>query len=167
MYRLSNVQICTVFRPGNQAQVAQLEQRFVNQTDVDFRSLDIPVNAVATALKNFFSALAEPVIPANLYTDLLESVQLDDRYRIGRMRSVLGQLPDANREVLRYLLAHMATVARNSQTTAMDMRNLSKCWWPTLLRPEFGSFEDMAARTPKLEELALLLFENANRLLID
>ena len=40
---------------------------------VDFHSLDIPVNAVATALKQFFSDLAEPVIPAYHYGELTEA----------------------------------------------------------------------------------------------
>ncbi len=32
---------------------------------MDIRSLDIPVNAVATALKQFFSDLPEPLIPGH------------------------------------------------------------------------------------------------------
>uniref|UniRef100_A0A914VS33 Rho-GAP domain-containing protein n=1 Tax=Plectus sambesii TaxID=2011161 RepID=A0A914VS33_9BILA len=35
--------------PGNQSQVAQLEQKFVENHALDFRTLDLPVNAVATA----------------------------------------------------------------------------------------------------------------------
>ena len=40
---------------------------------VDFRSLDIPVNAVATALKGFFGDLAEPLIPTHYHNELLDT----------------------------------------------------------------------------------------------
>ena len=51
------------------------------------------MNAVATALKNFFSALAEPVLPYALYNDLIAAVGADDQ-KLHAIRRVLeaGQL---------------------------------------------------------------------------
>ena len=44
--------------------------------DVDFYSLDIPVPAVATALKGFFSDLTEPLVPSHLSDQLIEAAGL-------------------------------------------------------------------------------------------
>ena len=41
--------------------------------DLDIRILDIQVNAVATALKQFFNDLPDPVVPSNLYDELFEA----------------------------------------------------------------------------------------------
>lgn len=60
--------------PGNQAHVVQLEQRFIEDPNVSFYELDLPVNAVATSLKNFFSSLNEPVVPYSLYGELMEAM---------------------------------------------------------------------------------------------
>ena len=47
--------ICKFFRvPGNRAHVDLLFQNFDEDANVDFDSLDIAVNAVATAVKDFF-----------------------------------------------------------------------------------------------------------------
>ena len=39
----------------------------------DIESLEIPVNAVATLLKSFFSELSEALIPSSLCDELLEA----------------------------------------------------------------------------------------------
>jgi len=40
----------------------------------DMRSAGVPVSAVVTALKQFFSELREPVISLDLYEDLKDAV---------------------------------------------------------------------------------------------
>ena len=39
---------------------------------VDIVAHDIPVNAVATALKQFFSDLSQPLVPTQYYDELIE-----------------------------------------------------------------------------------------------
>ena len=41
--------------------------------NVDIKAEEIPVNAVATALKQFFSDLREPLIPTSLHDELTEA----------------------------------------------------------------------------------------------
>ncbi|PIO61272.1 RhoGAP domain protein, partial [Teladorsagia circumcincta] len=60
--------------PGNQAQLSELEKAFREKGDVDIASLDMPVHVVATAVKNFFSCLAEPLIPTELHQDILDCI---------------------------------------------------------------------------------------------
>ena len=42
----------------------------------------------------------------------------------------------------------------------MDSKNLAKIWWPTILRPEFPSFETMAQSSQYLEQIILMLIDN-------
>ena len=43
---------------------------------MSLQRLDLPVNAVATALKNFFADLSEPVIPPEFYDELMQAMFL-------------------------------------------------------------------------------------------
>ncbi|XP_022236205.1 rho GTPase-activating protein 190-like [Limulus polyphemus] len=58
--------------PGNRAHVDQLYQKFDEDSDVSIRDLDIPVNAVATALKDFFSKKLPPLLPVSVMEELNE-----------------------------------------------------------------------------------------------
>ncbi|VDO34084.1 unnamed protein product [Haemonchus placei] len=104
--------------PGNQAQLSELEKAFREKGDVDIAGLDMPVHVVATAVKNFFSCLAEPLIPTELHQDILD---------------IMTRLTPVNRNVLIYLTSHLERVA-SSPSTAMDVHNLSKVLFPTLFR---------------------------------
>lgn len=58
--------------PGNTAKVELLKEMFDhNKEDLDINSIDVGVNAVATALKGFFSDLSEPLIPSHLNDGLV------------------------------------------------------------------------------------------------
>jgi len=57
--------------PGNTAQVELLKEMFQHNKNIDISTIDIGINAVATALKGFFSDLAEPLIPAYLNQELV------------------------------------------------------------------------------------------------
>ena len=49
--------------PGNRAHVDLLFQKFDEDANIDFDSLDIAVNAVATAVKDFFFKRLPPLLP--------------------------------------------------------------------------------------------------------
>ena len=51
---------------------------FATDPSIDIHGLDIPVNAVATALKYFFAELiSEPLIPNNVFDDLLTATGMN------------------------------------------------------------------------------------------
>jgi Rho GTPase-activating protein 5 len=151
-----------------QAQVMMLEQKFVDShSTLDLASLELPVHAVATSLKNFFSCLPEPVIPIELHAaiDDAQASATDPSSRLSNVRQVLRALPRENRELVRFLCAHLRRVADNAERTSMSSTNLAKCWWPTLMRPHFDTFESMAKVTAQLELFILQLLEHYNELL--
>lgn len=63
--------------------MSQLIKNLINfdlDPHVDFAHLDIPVNAVATALKNFFATLSEPVVPTGFYEEIITTM---GKFRFG------------------------------------------------------------------------------------
>ncbi|MFH4973445.1 hypothetical protein AB6A40_000154 [Gnathostoma spinigerum] len=148
--------------PGNQAQVIQLERYYMLNNDVNFLSLDIPVHAVATALKNFFSSLPEPLIPYSLHDRLVGCLECDPSTTMERLQLIVQALPEANERTCNYLMQHLFRVSQHSSTNSMDVRNLSKVWWPTLFRPNFETFESMAVFVTRLELTTQLLIKSAS-----
>ncbi|KRX59548.1 Rho GTPase-activating protein [Trichinella sp. T9] len=142
--------------PGNQSQAAAVEQRFLENSDLSFKDLDVPVNVITTALKNYFAYQSEPLISTALYEPLIEAMALtDENERIGALRHILRKLTPKNHALLSYFLMHLRRIADHSEENAMDHRNLAKCLWPTLVRPQFDCFEKMAMMTQTLEDLVL------------
>lgn len=65
--------------PGNRAHVETLFARLAEDPNTILRSLDIPVNAVATALKDFLAKRLPPPIPTDMMAEI-ERVQLSCFY---------------------------------------------------------------------------------------
>ncbi|XP_013387311.1 rho GTPase-activating protein 190 isoform X1 [Lingula anatina] len=146
--------------PGNRAHVDLLLEKFKEDPNIDLNALDIPVNAVATALKGFFSDLHDPLIPSKLYDELIHAAGIQDKTgRLLALRGVLKKLPAVNHEVLKYLATHMHKVTKQSDVNSMDSKNLAICWWPTLLRPEFASFADMASNVMSLQDIVQTIID--------
>ena len=81
---------------------------FADQRDLDIRALDIPVNAMATALKQFFGDLTEPLIPLSLTDDLVDAACVRDRTeRLIALRTQLRRIPQCNWDVLKFLVKHL------------------------------------------------------------
>eukprot|EP00106_Octopus_bimaculoides_P018365 XP_014785807.1 PREDICTED: rho GTPase-activating protein 190-like [Octopus bimaculoides] len=145
--------------PGNRAQVELLLNKFQEDTSVDIMSLDIQVNAVATALKGFFNDLMEALFPSNLINELTEASGFPEKSsRLLALRGVLKKLPPTNYEVLKYLITHFSRISRSYATNNMDSKNLARCWWPTLIRMDFQSYGELTynSRIP-LEILQTLI----------
>ncbi|XP_015924613.1 rho GTPase-activating protein 190 isoform X18 [Parasteatoda tepidariorum] len=146
--------------PGNRAHVDLLFQKFDEDPSVSIRELDIPVNAVATALKDFFSKRLPPLIPPCLMNELTEisgasyssSGIQDKSCRLFTLRDLLKKLPSCNFEVLKFVFQHFVKVADNCRLNSMDSKNLAICWWPTLLPLEFSDMMMFERMRPHLED---------------
>lgn len=108
--------------PGNRAHVELLYQNFDEDDNVDIEILDIPVNAVATALKDFFSKHLPPLFEPELMNELEEiagsrgglasanpmnmEVKADRSCRLLALRGLLNKLPPANFAILKFIFQH-------------------------------------------------------------
>ncbi|XP_023223684.1 rho GTPase-activating protein 190-like isoform X2 [Centruroides sculpturatus] len=142
--------------PGNRAHVELLFQKFEEDPQISIRDLDIPVNAVATALKDFCKRLP-PLIPSQLMDELTDisgiSYRIQDRScRLFALRDLLKKLPSVNFEIIKFIFQHFVKVAENCRLNSMDSKNLAICWWPTLLPLEFTDMDVFERMRPHLED---------------
>ncbi|XP_060516601.1 rho GTPase-activating protein 190 [Cylas formicarius] len=161
--------------PGNRAHVDLLFQKFEEDCNVDIHELDIPVNAVATALKDFVSKRLPPLFDSEVMNEMEEiagtrmkpmvtttgniEVKTDRSCRLLALRGMLDKLPPINFQILKFMFQHFVKVTENSKLNSMDSKNLAICWWPTLLPIEFsdmGRFEQMR---PYLEDIVQTMID--------
>ncbi|KAI5636465.1 rhoGAP domain-containing protein [Phthorimaea operculella] len=158
--------------PGNRAHVEMLFNKFYEDPNVDLDTLDIPVNAVATALKDFFSKKLPPLldeasmaqledIAAMRGSTMAGGVELKDRsWRLLALRQLLNTaLTPVARATLDYVLDHFSRVADNSKLNSMDSKNLSICWWPTLLPVQFSDMGRFEMCRPYLEDIVQTMID--------
>ncbi|XP_028519787.1 rho GTPase-activating protein 190 isoform X2 [Apis cerana] len=160
--------------PGNRAHVELLFQKFEEDGNVDIHSLDIPVNAVATALKDFFSKRLPPLIDKERMSELEDisgargiskpmsatCMNMEDRScRLLALRLMLNKLKPVNFDVLKFIFHHFVKVAENCKLNSMDSKNLAICWWPTLLPIEFNDLGRFEAMRPYLEDVVQTMID--------
>ncbi|KAF1649877.1 Rho GTPase-activating protein 35, partial [Eudyptes chrysocome] len=111
---------------------------------LDLAEKDFTVNTVAGAMKSFFSELPEPLVP---YTMQAELVEAHSEYAPGGRRMVSrqsGSLPASRQRRLVPLLSRRR-VSHNHRVNLMTSENLSICFWPTLMRPDFSTMDALTA----------------------
>ncbi|XP_037027323.1 rho GTPase-activating protein 190 isoform X6 [Bradysia coprophila] len=163
--------------PGNRAHVDLLYQKLQEESSIDIEALDIPVNAVATALKDFFSKHLPPLFDKDLMSELEEiaacisssrglpsttlnmEVKTDRSCRLLALRSLLNKLPPYNFSILKYIFQHFVRVSENSKLNSMDSKNLAICWWPTLIPIEFTDMGHFEQLRPYLEDIVQTMID--------
>merc|ERR1712025_822959 len=140
--------------PGNRAHVDLLFQNFDEDPKVDIDELDIAVNAVATAVKDFFFKRLPPILEDDHMAELETISMIPDRsIKVLELGKLIKRLPKTNFAVLKFIFQHFVKVTESSKDNCMDSKNLAICWWPTLLQYEFGdlgkfeSYKWLASRT--------------------
>uniref|UniRef100_A0A8C4R674 Rho GTPase activating protein 5 n=1 Tax=Eptatretus burgeri TaxID=7764 RepID=A0A8C4R674_EPTBU len=133
---------------GNKADQENLQLIFEKDNSVDFAKLNISVHSVTGVLKSFFTGLDEPLLPYDIQKELTQAVSLlDEQALLDALRNVLRCLPPANLAVFTYIVKHLHRVFQHSNENKMNCDNLSICFWPTLMKP---NFTDMASITATL-----------------
>ncbi|CAG7835441.1 unnamed protein product [Allacma fusca] len=146
--------------PGNRAHVETLFSRLAEDSNTDIRALDIPVNAVATALKDFLAKRLPPPIPTDMMGEVERVALMADRsLRLLELKQFLLHLPPPNLAVLRIVFSHLVRVSEKSRINAMDSKNLAICWWPTLLPFSFVDMLRFEQMRPHLEDLVQTMID--------
>lgn len=93
--------------PGNRAHVETFVQKFKENPDMSIVESDIPVNAVATALKDFLSKKWGPIIPLAMMNELTELSKISEKEgRLMAIKHLLNKLPVANYKLLKFVFGH-------------------------------------------------------------
>ncbi len=133
---------------GKSADCDALTEKFENDPNISIESMEISVHAVASAVKQFFKHLPDPLIPHELQGELLQMFKgkSQDEF-VEAMPEFFNKLPPIRLAILKFLMQHFGRVIANSEVNKMSEQNLTVCWWPTLLHPQFKSLEDVANET--------------------
>ncbi|KAG7466472.1 hypothetical protein MATL_G00165160 [Megalops atlanticus] len=142
---------------GNKTDQDNIQKQFDQDHSVDLMVMDVAVNAVAGALKAFFADLPDPLIPYNLHPELVEAAKIVDHIeRLQVLKEIVQKFPPVNYEVFKYVITHLNRVSQQSKTTLMTADNLSICFWPTLMRPDFENKDTLS--TTKLNQSVIESF---------
>ncbi|NWJ04891.1 RHG35 protein, partial [Crypturellus undulatus] len=100
---------------------------------LDLAEKDFTVNTVAGAMKSFFSELPDPLVPYNMQLELVEA---------HRLFAELATFPTFPTFPAFHVFHR---VSRQQRVNLMTSENLSICFWPTLMRPDFSSMDALTA----------------------
>ncbi|KFQ70294.1 Rac GTPase-activating protein 1 [Phaethon lepturus] len=142
--------------------VRELKEKFLRAKNIPLLSKVDDIHAVCGLLKDFLRSLKEPLLTFRLNKAFMEAAEiLDEDNSIAAMYQAVGELPQANRDTLAFLMIHLQRVAQSPETK-MDITNLAKVFGPTIVAhavpdPDPMTLLQDTKRQPKVVERLLLL----------
>ncbi|NXC92804.1 RHG05 protein, partial [Certhia familiaris] len=142
---------------GNKTDQDNIQKQFDQDHNISLESMGVTVNAVAGALKAFFADLPDPLVPYSLHQELLETSKIMDKTeRLHELKEIVKKFHPVNYDVFRYIITHLNRVSQQYKTNFMTADNLSICFWPTLMRPDFENREFLS--TTKIHQSVIETF---------
>ncbi|XP_020833911.1 rho GTPase-activating protein 21-like isoform X2 [Phascolarctos cinereus] len=104
--------------PGNHAAIYRMQEELskgmadINLQDDKWQDL----NVISSLLKLFFRKLPEPLFTNDKYEDFIAAIRKEDPLeRLKTLKRLIHDLPEHHYETLKFLSAHLKTVAENSE----------------------------------------------------
>ncbi|XP_010117767.1 PREDICTED: rac GTPase-activating protein 1, partial [Chlamydotis macqueenii] len=142
--------------------VRELKEKFLRAKSIPLLSKVDDIHAICGLLKDFLRSLKEPLLTFRLNKTFMEALEiLDEDNSVAAMYQAVGELPQANRDTLAFLMLHLQRVAQSPETK-MDITNLAKVFGPTIVAhavpdPDPVTLLQDTKRQPKVVERLLLL----------
>ncbi|NWI95590.1 RGAP1 protein, partial [Pitta sordida] len=142
--------------------VRELKEKFLRAKNVPLLSKVDDIHAICGLLKDFLRSLKEPLLTFRLNKAFMEAAEISDEDNsVAAMYQAVGELPQANRDTLAFLMVHLQRVAQ-SPDTKMSISNLAKVFGPTIVAhavpdPDPMTLLQDTKRQPKVVERLLLL----------
>lgn len=99
-------------------------------------------------LKLYLREMPEALFTDALYPAFLEAFQNGELSRGSALQSVYDQLPQINKSIIDFILAHLMRVNKFEVQNKMSLHNLATVFGPTLLRPGITGRADPKNRDP-------------------
>lgn len=99
-------------------------------------------------LKLYLREMPEALFTDALYPAFLDAFQTGELSRGNALRRVYDSLPQVNKAVIDFILAHLMRVNKHEGQNKMSLHNLATVFGPTLLRPGTSSRQDPKNRDP-------------------
>ncbi|NXK96728.1 RGAP1 protein, partial [Formicarius rufipectus] len=142
--------------------VRELKEKFLRAKSIPLLSKVDDIHAICGLLKDFLRSLKEPLLTFRLNKAFMEAAEISDEDNsVAAMYQAVGELPQANRDTLAFLMVHLQRVAQ-SPDTKMDISNLAKVFGPTIVAhavpdPDPMTLLQDTKRQPKVVERLLRL----------
>uniref|UniRef100_A0A8C6SDT8 Rho GTPase activating protein 21a n=1 Tax=Neogobius melanostomus TaxID=47308 RepID=A0A8C6SDT8_9GOBI len=150
--------------PGNNAAISNMQEELNNKGMGDIDIQDDKwrdLNVISSLLKSFFRKLPEPLFTNEKYADFIEANRIEDPVeRLKDLKRLLHELPDHHYETLKFLSAHLKTIAENSEKNKMEPRNLAIVFGPTLVRTTEDNMTHMVTHMPDQYRIVETLIQN-------
>uniref|UniRef100_A0AAX7VQS8 Rho GTPase activating protein 21a n=1 Tax=Astatotilapia calliptera TaxID=8154 RepID=A0AAX7VQS8_ASTCA len=150
--------------PGNNAAISNMQEELNNKgmNDIDIQDDKWrDLNVISSLLKSFFRKLPEPLFTNERYSDFIEANRIEDPVeRLKVLKRLLHELPAHHYETLKFLSAHLKTVADNSEKNKMEPRNLAIVFGPTLVRTTEDNMTHMVTHMPDQYKIVETLIQN-------
>uniref|UniRef100_A0A8C8RUD9 Rho GTPase-activating protein 21 n=1 Tax=Pelusios castaneus TaxID=367368 RepID=A0A8C8RUD9_9SAUR len=137
--------------PGNNAAISSMQEEInKGMTDIDIQDDKWrDLNVISSLLKSFFRKLPEPLFTNDKYADFIDANRKEDPVeRLKTLKRLIHDLPEHHYETLKFLSAHLKTVAENSEKNKMEPRNLAIVFGPTLVRTSEDNMTHMVTHMP-------------------
>ncbi|XP_054847067.1 rho GTPase-activating protein 21 [Eublepharis macularius] len=137
--------------PGNNAAISSMQEELnKGVTDIDIHDDKWrDLNVISSLLKSFFRKLPEPLFTNDKYADFIDANRKEDPVeRLKTLKRLIHDLPEHHYETLKFLSAHLKTVAENSEKNKMEPRNLAIVFGPTLVRTSEDNMTHMVTHMP-------------------
>uniref|UniRef100_A0A674A372 Rho GTPase activating protein 21 n=1 Tax=Salmo trutta TaxID=8032 RepID=A0A674A372_SALTR len=152
--------------PGNNAAISNMQEELNNKgmNDIDIQDDKWrDLNVISSLLKSFFRKLPEPLFTNEKYADFIEANRtVDPVERLKLLKRMLHELPDHHYETLKFLSAHLKTVADNSDKNKMEPRNLAIVFGPTLVRTSEDNMTHMVTHMPDQYKIVETLIQHCS-----
>ncbi|XP_016298878.1 rho GTPase-activating protein 21-like isoform X2 [Sinocyclocheilus anshuiensis] len=150
--------------PGNNATISIMQEELNNKGMGDINIQDDKwkdLNVISSLLKSFFRKLPEPLFTNEKYADFIDANRIEDPVeRLKGFKRLLHELPDHHYETLKFLSAHLKTVAENSEKNKMEPRNLAIVFGPTLVRTSEDNMTHMVTHMPDQYKIVETLIQH-------
>ncbi|KAM9482377.1 rho GTPase-activating protein 9 isoform 1-T2 [Clarias gariepinus] len=95
------------------------------------------IHVITGALKLFFRELPEPLVPYEIFQEIVETVKLSDYLdKVERMKSLVVNMPPPNHSTMKHMFQHLKRVMEHCDSNRMTTQNIGIVFGPTLMRPE-------------------------------
>ncbi|KAF9937846.1 hypothetical protein BGZ67_000788 [Mortierella alpina] len=124
-------------RSGMAAETRQLVQAYDIglQPDLMDAVLYQDICSITGVLKQYLRSLPEPLVPYDMYGDLMEAIGMPQtESKTEAFRELLDRMPYAHYATLKTLLEHLNRVTERESINLMTPKNLSVVFGPTLMR---------------------------------
>ncbi|XP_014350958.1 rho GTPase-activating protein 21 isoform X1 [Latimeria chalumnae] len=149
--------------PGNNAAISNMQEE-LNKGMIDIDIQDDKwrdLNVISSLLKSFFRKLPEPLFTNEKYADFIEANRREDSIdRLKTLKRLIHELPEHHFETLKFLSAHLKTVADNSEKNKMEPRNLAIVFGPTLVRTSEDNMTHMVTHMPDQYKIVETLIQH-------